>query len=114
MKKEASSSSNTNSAGIASVILGLVGITLIFSAVIGFLGGLVLGIVGLIFGIIQAKKARNKWAIWGIILSIMAIGLSMLAFIWVSAIVAEVTRQIQDLQASGGLEALGQLQNVPQ
>ena len=114
MKKEASPTLNTNSAGITSVILGLVGITLIFSAVIGFLGGFVLGILGLIFGIIQAKRARNKWAIWGIILSIIAIGLSLLAFIWVSAIVAEVTRQFSDLQASGGLEALGQLQNVPQ
>jgi len=113
MKKEAPSSANTNSAGIAAVILGLVSIVFVFSAIIGFLGGIVLGIAGLIFGIIQVRKARNKWAIWGIILSIIGIGLSLLALVWISVIVAEVTRQFQELQASGGLEALGQLQNVP-
>jgi uncharacterized membrane protein YqjE len=66
MKKEENCCDN--SFGVASVVLGIIG------AVSGILvlPGLI-ALMGLIFGIIQYKRAKNKWAIWGIVLS--AIGL---------------------------------------
>ncbi len=70
MQKEDRKSSD-NSFGIASVVLGIVG------SVLGILVlPVVISIVGLIFGIIQLKKAKNNWAIWGIVLSVLGIIIS--------------------------------------
>ena len=68
MAKECDCNCN-NSSGITSFILGLIGT--VFSILIA--PGIILGILGLIFGIVQTKKSKNKWGIAGIILSILAI-----------------------------------------
>ncbi len=74
MKKEECSCNN--GFGIASVVLGIVG------SVFGVLVfPVIVSIIGLIFGIIQWKKTKNKWATWGIILSILGILISLI-IIW--------------------------------
>jgi len=60
-----------NGFGIASVVLGIVG------SVLGVLMfPVIISIFGLVFGIIQIKRAKNAWAIWGIILSVLGIIIS--------------------------------------
>jgi hypothetical protein len=66
MKKEEACCNNNF--GLASVILGIVG--LVGSIVVI---PAILSIISLIFGIIQYRRAKNKWAIWGIALSIAGI-----------------------------------------
>ena len=59
---------SNNSFGIASVVLGIVG------SVLGVLVlPIFLSITGLIFGIIQYKRGKNAWAVWGIVLSVLGI-----------------------------------------
>ena len=61
-----------NNFGLASVILGIIG------SVLGVLVfPIVISIIGLIFGIIQIRKQKNKWAIWGIVLSALGIIISI-------------------------------------
>jgi uncharacterized BrkB/YihY/UPF0761 family membrane protein len=76
MKKEETKLSSNNF-GIASVILGILSIVL---SLIIFIG-LIIGALGLIFGLIQRKKSKNKWSLWGIILSVIGIIIGIL-FIW--------------------------------
>ena len=76
MKNEASSSSHGNESGLASVIFG------IMSIVIASGVGIVFGIVGLVFALIQNKKSRNKWSKAGIILSIIGIVLGFLVIVF--------------------------------
>ncbi|MCX8159048.1 MAG: DUF4190 domain-containing protein [Candidatus Pacearchaeota archaeon] len=77
-----------NSFGIASVILGIVG--LVMSV---FVFPIIISIVGLIFGIVQYKKSKNKWAIWGIVISILGIILALL-LIWKIYLIANQTQQL--------------------
>ncbi len=83
MKKE-ETTSLSNNFGLASVILGIISITLFFTIFIPLL----LGILGLIFGLIQRKKSKNKWGLWGIILSTLGIILGLLmiwlVYTWIS------------------------------
>ena len=72
MAKEGEGNCN-NSSGISSFILGIVGF--VFSILIA--PGIILGALGLIFGIVQTKKSKNKWATAGIILSVIAIIISL-------------------------------------
>ena len=70
---------NNNDFGIASVILGVIG------AVLGILVlPIILSILGLIFGIIQYRRMKNAWAIWGIVLSILGILISIYIIVQVS------------------------------
>jgi len=80
-----------NSFGVASVVLGIIG------SVLGVLIlPVVLSILGLIFGIIQLKRAKNTWAIWGILLSILGIIISVY-ITW--AVVSAITNFSQMLSA---------------
>lgn len=107
MQKEGGS----NSAGTASVILGILSIALGIGLYgIGAPVGIALAILALIFALVQKKSSNNNWAKWGIILSIIGIIINVLILIWIASIILELTKQIQDLQASGLLD---QYQNVP-
>ena len=75
MKKEEAKNQCSNSFGIASVILGILAVN--FASVFG----IVPGILGLIFGIKQNKISRNNWGKWGIILSLIALILSVLVIV---------------------------------
>ena len=77
-----------NSFGIASVILGIVG------SVLGVLVlPVLLSIIGLVFGIVQYKKGKNTWAIWGIALSVFGIIIS----VYLAVQVATAYSQAQQL-----------------
>lgn len=73
MKKEGN---GDNSFGVSSVSLSIIGI--IISLLI--IPSVLLGIVGLVFGIIQLRKSNNSWAKWGIALSILSIIAGILFF----------------------------------
>lgn len=77
-----------NDFGIASVIIGI--LSVLFSILIGI--GIILGILGLIFGFVQRKKEKNKWSLWGIILSIIGIILGIL-IIW--ALVSYISSSVE-------------------
>lgn len=86
MKKE--ECGYANSFGVASVVLGLIG------SVLGvFVLPIVLSILGLIFGIIQYKKEKNAWAIWGIVLSLVGILISVL-LLWQIVTAASQMQQL--------------------
>ena len=79
MKKE---DGDNNYFGLASVILGIVALS---TSLLSFIPAIILGIVALVFGMMQRKRANNKWAFYGIILSIVAIVLNVIllvALLW--------------------------------
>jgi uncharacterized YccA/Bax inhibitor family protein len=79
MKKEecsCDSSCCNNSYGVASLVLGIVSTA--FSFLI--LPPLITGIFGIVFGSLQVKKAKNGWAIWGIVLSALGILIALFIF----------------------------------
>jgi len=85
----------TNSFGVASVVLGLIG------AVLGvFVLPIVLSILGLIFGIIQYKKEKNSWAIWGIVLSLAGIVISVLLLWQIVTAVSQMQQLLATCQAN--------------
>jgi ABC-type multidrug transport system permease subunit len=65
-----------NDFGVASLVLGI--LSTAFSFLI--LPPLIIGVCGIVFGSMQVKKAKNRWAIWGIALS--ALGILIAAFIF--------------------------------
>lgn len=69
MKKEMSD----NSSGVVGVVFGILSL---FSLGIG---GMVLGVVGLLFSIKQKKIEANKWSTWGFGLSVAGIVLGAIA-----------------------------------
>lgn len=90
-----------NSFGIAAVILGILSITLSINFIV--FGGLILGFIGLVFALIQRRNLKNKWVLWGLILSVAGIIIGLvLAALFLSAI-AELAAQLQE---SGALEGI--------
>lgn len=101
MKKEGEC---TNSFGVASVVLGLVG------AVFGVLVlPIILSILGLIFGILQYKKEKNAWAVWGIVLSALGIVISILMLWQILTAVADFQQVIEACKANPALAGCADL-----
>lgn len=67
MKKE--DSAKDNKFGFASFMLGLFSVMFFFLVI----PSLIMGIVGIIFAIIQLRKGKSKWAIAGLVLSIIGL-----------------------------------------
>jgi len=65
-----------NSFGISSVMLALLSLSLTYLIYPPFL----LGIVGLVFGIVERRRANSRWALCGIILSIIGIIIPIILF----------------------------------
>jgi len=104
MPKEVKKSSD-NSFGILAVTLGILSIVLSLTVLIGSFAGVALGILGLIFAIIQGKRNKNSWSKAGIWLSVIGIIIGLIFIsLFISAII-EIARQVQELQASGALDA---------
>ena len=93
-KKE--SHSGNNNSGIVSVVFG------IFSILALGLGGIILGIIGLIFGLVQRKKDNNKWSKWGIWLSVIGIVLGIVMAYLLVNYLPELLAKYQSGLASGG------------
>ena len=107
-----------NNFGVASVVLGILSIVFIsltFLAIFAPLAGVVLGIVGLIFGLKQKKVMNNKWATAGIWLNVIGIIINALLFLWVVKTIYDYTRLLsspefqEQLQQQLQQQALGQL-----
>jgi len=95
-----------NNFGLASVIFGIISITLSVTFLfLGSFAGVAFGILGLVFGLIQRKKSKNKWTFWGILLSIVGLAVSLILAVLFISYLVELLRQLQELQASGALEA---------
>ena len=76
MKKEESKlTSNDNSFGVASVVLG------ILSILLASLNGIILGIIALVFSQKQTAISANKWSRAGKILSIIGIIVGILTLV---------------------------------
>ena len=90
-----------NSFGVASVVLGITAISLSFIVI----PSSILGLISLIFGLMQRKNSKNKWSLWGISLAIAAIISSILFVYYYSFIV----NQLAQLQSSGQLPSYGQI-----
>ena len=107
MVKEEIKSSNNNF-GVASFILGILSIVLFFTII----PGIILGILGIVFGFIQRKKSKNNWAIWGIILSILGLVLAFLLiwliFSWINGL-KELIENCQINPTLPGCEELAKL-----
>ena len=89
MSKEEVKSTN-NDFGVASLILGILSLILFFT----ILPSIVLGILGVIFGVMQRKRQKTKWALAGIILSVLGIILSLGTIWFIVSIFKEVTQLI--------------------
>lgn len=74
---------NTNSSGVASVVLGILGMLL------PALYGIVLGIAAFVFGIVQHRVAASRWSIAGIILGLLSIVFGILGFVYAPVLSAE-------------------------
>ena len=90
MSKEEVKSTN-NDFGIASLILGILSLVLFFT----ILPSIVLGILGIIFGVIQRKRHKTKWALTGIILSVLGIILSLVIIWAILSVFREITQLMQ-------------------
>lgn len=89
-----------NSSGVASVVLGILSVTSIILFPFGWLSSIFLGILGLIFGIIQSKSMKSKWSTAGIILSIIGIIFAIAVYFWMLSLAnnPEVLSQLSQLQ----------------
>ncbi len=84
-----------NNFGIASVVLGIVG------SVLGvFAFPVLISVFGLIFGIVQLKKEKNAWAVWGIFLSALGIIISVYIIWWTISTFSSLSETLQTCQAN--------------
>ena len=90
MEKEVSKSTN-NDFGIASFICGLLSLTLFFTII----PAMIFGILGVIFGVIQRKRTKNKWSLTGIIFSIIGIILAMGVILIIFSVLKDITDSIK-------------------
>ena len=97
MKNEGASEAT----GIVSFILGLFSILFSAQLPLGSVAGLLLAILGLIFGLIQLNKGKTSWAIWGIVLSIIGAITNILVFLWLAKLASAVAAKLEALKATG-------------
>jgi len=100
-----------NNAGLASTILGI--LSVILSPLVIF--GALLGVIGLVFGIIQQRASKNKWSLWGIILSALGIIISLIIlFMLISVVhgVQEFAQQCLENPSLPGCEAFAGIQQT--
>ena len=110
--------SQDNSFGIASVVFGILSIIFSLNIVALFstqVCGLILAVVAFVFSRKQKKKADNKWARAGFILSIIGALLNIVIFIWAYRQLMEalVQFQAQMQQVQAQMQASGGLSNLP-
>ena len=102
MKKEGSCCDN--SFGIASVVLGVVG------AVLGVLVvPIIFSVLGLIFGVVQYRREKNAWAIWGVIVSILGIIISVYIIWQLATALSQFQATIATCQANPAAQGCADL-----
>lgn len=108
MKKEEVS----DSAGVVSFVLSILSIAFAVQLPLGSVAGILLAVLGLIFGLVQLNKGKNSWAVWGIVLSIISIIVNVMVLLWIAQLASEVIAKMQELKALGALP--NQLPPIPQ
>jgi len=110
--------SNDNSSGVASLVFGV--LSTLFCILI--IPSIILGILGISFGINQRRKSNNKWALTGIILSVIGIILSILLIWMIYNLITQTQQILESCIANPALPGCkdilkllpqDQLQNVP-
>ena len=68
---------NDNSAGIVGVVLGIL-------AVVSGVAGIIFGFVGFWFSLHQFKHRKNKWAKWGLALTVVGfvLGIALAVYLY--------------------------------
>ena len=85
-----------NSFGVASVIFGILSVTLSFTVI---LGGF-FGILAFIFALVQRKHSKNKWSTAGIVLSAIGVVLAVLMLIAIISLMSGIQQTIQQCTAN--------------
>lgn len=99
-----------SNAGVFALVMAVLGLLFpITSFPLGFLGGLICSILGLVFGIIQFRSSRNSWAISAIVISVLGILFNIFIITVVSAAINEIINQYSQLDQSGLLDEVSQL-----
>lgn len=102
MQKDGASANNF---GLMSVIFGISGLVLSLTIpLFGTVSGIVFAILGIVFGVIQLRRNKNSWTITGLIISGVALVVSVVLLFLVISGLVEFVRQIQELQAQGLLD----------
>lgn len=92
----------SSNAGVFAMSMAILSIVLPLSAFpLGFVGGIVCSILGLIFGIIQLRSEKNAWGVCAIIFSIIGLAVSIIVISILASAVNAVVDQYNQLQASG-------------
>ncbi len=100
MKNEGSAN---NSAGVVSVVFGILSLVFGLSVLLGFFAGFACAVIALIFALVQRKKGKNAWSKAGLILAIIGLLFNVFAFYIVASWLAQVIAAMQQqLQAAGG------------
>jgi len=86
----------TNGKAIASMVLGIIGILMVFTYVFSFVS-VILGIVGLILGISANKKQRSGIAIAGIVTSAISLGFGLLEAISCVGLAILISKRIKEV-----------------
>ena len=86
-----------NSSGVVGVILGIM-------SVVSGVAGILFGFIGFWFALHQYKHSRNKWAVWGLALSIIGFVLGVVLVIYLYYFVGN---NISNLQAAPQLNNYG-------
>jgi uncharacterized membrane protein YsdA (DUF1294 family) len=82
---------DSNNFGVASFVFGV--LSAVFSILL--LPSFIFGMLGVVFGCVQIKRKSNGWPVWGIVLSVLGMIVSIL-LIWKIVVVFQgVQQQIQ-------------------
>ena len=101
MKKGAHETQSSEGKGIASFVLGIIGIVLAF--VVPALG-FALCVIGLIFGYMQKKHGQTRLGYAGVILNIIGIALAIIFVVALYFILKSNPDLLAQLQQAGGAQ----------
>ena len=108
MKKE---SVKDNQFGLASLIFGVLSLVFFFTTI----PATALGILGIIFAVVQFKKGTTKWAIWGLVLSLIGSFLSIGLLFAIKELINQANTLVTSCLADPSLPGCDQiLAQIPQ
>lgn len=81
----------SNASGIVGVVFGILSIVFTLN------NGIVLGIIGLAFSLVQNKRMRNRWSRAGIVLNIIGIILGVVFIIIALTVLPNYLAQLQNI-----------------
>ena len=97
------------SPGVVSFIFGVLSLIFAVGVILGAPAGIFLSILGIIFSIVQFRRGKNTWAIWGLIFSIIGLIINTIILIWIIQLInnyiipsfQQAIQQAQQLQQLG-------------